>query len=214
MKVYSGLAMSKKPASIDINLVPKDPFFQTTLGRTLQWALSAGRYIVIFTELIVIVSFAARFTLDRQITDLNTDIFQSTSIIESYGDLESNFRGVQTRLEDVKEIDEEVNIVDVFENLTTVTPRDVTLDQLAITPSTVTITGNTLSQASFNLLINNLQLSGKFYNISINKVQSGDENEPGFTFSILANTKEIKREGSNDAGQKTKVNILDRTEGL
>jgi Tfp pilus assembly protein PilN len=205
--------MSKKPASIDINLVPRDPFFATTLGRTLQWALSAGRYIVIFTELIVIVSFAARFTLDRQLTDLNTEIFRSKSIIESFGDLETRFRSVQTRVEDVKKIDQEVNIVDVFQNLTSVTPRDVSLSQLSISPSSVTISGHTLSQTSFNLLINNLQLSGNFHNITVNRVESGNQNEPGFVFSIVANTREIKKESSNKASE-TKVNILDRTQGL
>lgn len=205
--------MSKKPATININLVPKDPFFQTTLGRALQWALSAGRYIVIFTELIVIVSFAARFTLDRQITDLNSRINTQKVTIQSYGDLEANFRSVQTRLDDVKEIDQEVNIVDVFENLSKVTPRDVVLDQLSITPSTVNISGNTLSQTSFNLLVNNLQLSGSFFNISIGKVETGEENEPGFTFTILANTREIKKEAVKSTGID-KVDILDRTEGL
>jgi Tfp pilus assembly protein PilN len=205
--------MSKKPASIDINLVPKDPFFQTTIGRVLQWALSAGRYIVIFTELIVIVSFAARFTLDRQITDLNTQIFKSKSIIQSFGDLETSFRSVQTRLDDVKKIDQEENIVDVFQNLSKVTPKDVNLSQLSISPSSVNISGNTLSQESFNLLVNNLQLSGSFHNISISKIESGDQNKPGFTFTISANTKEVKRETSKQA-PTDKVNILDRTEGI
>ena len=213
MDLYSLKQMSKKPATININLVPKDPFFQTTLGRALQWALSAGRYIVIFTELIVIVSFAARFTLDRQITDLNSKINTQKATIQSYGDLEANFRSVQTRLDDVKEIDQEVNIVDVFENLSKVTPRDVVLDQLSITPSTINISGNTLSQTSFNLLVNNLQLSGSFFNISIGKVETGEENEPGFTFSILANTREIKKEAVKSSGTD-KVDILDRTEGL
>lgn len=213
MEVYSEIAMSKKPATIDINLVPKDPFFQTTLGRALQWALSAGRYIVIFTELVVILSFAARFTLDRQITDLNTEIKKSEVTIKSYGELESIFRSVQTRIDTVKAIDQEVNIVDVFQNLKEVTPQDVILEQLSITPTSVTIRGNTLSQDSFSLLINNLQLSGKFFDITVSRVEAGEEKQPGFTFSIAANTKEVKRESSNER-QKTKVNILDRTEGL
>ena len=79
--------MKKQPAAITINLVPKDPFFATIPGRVLKWALSAGRYIVIFTELVVIISFATRFTLDRQVTDLNDTITSKEAIINSYGAL-------------------------------------------------------------------------------------------------------------------------------
>lgn len=206
--------MKQKPANITINLIPKDPFFQTPIGIFLQWALSAGRYIVIFTELIVIVSFAARFTLDRQLTDLNSQIFDQKTLIAAYGTLESNFRAAQTKLETVEKIDEEVNITDVFENLTLVTPQDVKLDQLTISPSTVTISGSTLSQTSFNLLINNLQLSQKFYNITVGKVESGDSSTAGFKFVITAATKQVQKQAGSTQKTEEKVNVLDRDGGI
>lgn len=205
--------MSKKPAAININLVPKDPFFHTTLGRALQWALSAGRYIIIFTELIVIISFAARFTLDRQITDLNSDIVQKQSVIESYGELENNFRLAQAKIENVQQIEQDVNIVDVFAKLSEVTPQDVTLSQLTIRPDGISATGKTLSQTSFNLLINNLQLSPQFRNVSVSKVESEDEGSPGLVFTITADTK-IKAVTSTTNSSEEKVNVLDRTQGL
>lgn len=206
--------MSKKPAAININLVPKDPFFQTTLGRTLQWALSAGRYIVIFTELVVIISFAARFTLDRQNSDLATEIEEKRVTIASYGELENNFRLAQTKIEKVSALEKDSNILEVFENLTQVTPRDVTLSQLSIQPSSVTITGKTLSQSSFNLLVTNLQISPLFNNITVSKVESADRNAPGFNFSISAKTKEIQPTTINKKVTEEKVDILDRTGDL
>lgn len=206
--------MKKQPAQIDINLVPRDPFFSTALGRFLQWALSAGRYIVIFTELVVIISFATRFTIDRQLTDLNSEIFKKKSIIESYGDLEQRFLSVQTRMDSIKQIEQDVILTSVFENLSKVTPRDVTLSQMTISPTTASITGTTLSQDSFNLLVNNLQLSGNFFNISVTKVESGEDKNPGFSFNITANTKEIKKEEAKKTTPTEKVDILDRTEGL
>lgn len=206
--------MKKSPATININLVPRDPFFQTVLGRFLQWALSAGRYIVIFTELIVLISFAARFTLDRKLTDLNSEINTKKNLLDSYGDLEDRFRTVQSRLDTIKQINQDINLNDVFESLSKVTPTDVHLSQLTIGPSSVSITGNTLSQESFNLLVNNLQLSGKFFNITVSKVESGDLQSPGFNFSIIANTKQVKKDTAAPSTKNEKVNILDRTEGL
>ena len=206
--------MPKKPAAININLVPKDPFFNSTIGRILQWALSAGRYIVIFTELVVIISFAARFTLDRQNNDLNSSIEEKKNIIESYGDLENNFRLAQTKIEKISALEKDSNILAVFENLTKVTPRDVTLSQLSIAPTTVTITGKTLSQSSFNLLVTNLQLSPQFTNISVSKVESGERNTPGFNFSISAKTKETQQTTVNKKVTEEKVDLLDRTGDL
>jgi Tfp pilus assembly protein PilN len=205
--------MSKKPAAISINLIPKDPFFHTPLGRALQWALSAGRYIVIFTELIVIISFAARFTLDRQITDLNSTILDQQSLIEGYGQLESDFRIAQAKIENIKEIEQDVNIVDVFERLSEVTPQDVTLSQLSIRPDGILVTGTTLSQSSFNLLVNNLQLSPRFNNVSVSKVESESGSNAGLNFTITAKTKDVQQKVVKKAVEE-KVDVLDRTQGL
>ena len=184
--------MSKKPTQIAINLVPKDPFYQTAIGRFLQWALSAGRYIVIFTELVVIGSFVTRFTLDRQITDLNNEILQKEEQIKGYATLEKDFRIVQARVEDYNQVVQDENLADVFPQLTSITPPDVFFSRVVINENQVTMNGSTLSQDSFNTLINNMQLSPTFKTVIINKIQSPEQNQPGFTFDITATTKELE----------------------
>ncbi len=184
----------KKAAQIEINLLPKDPFFSTIVGKILKWSLSAGRYIVIFTELVVIMSFIARFTLDRQVTDLNSSINQKKQIILSYGDTEETFRTIQEKITQYKQTEQETNIVETFESISNVMPEGIVLNELAIRPTNVIIAGQTLSQNSFNLLINNLQLSSKFSNINVSEIESSKDN-PGLSFSIKADTKpEVKIE--------------------
>jgi len=202
----------KKTAQIKINLVPKDPFFSTIVGKILKWSLSAGRYVVIFTELVVIMSFIARFTLDRKVTDLNGSINQKKQIILSYGDTEKNFRTVQEKISQYKQTEQETNIVDTFENLSKIMPDGITLQELAIRPTSVVISGKTLSQTSFNLLINNLQISPNFLKINVGDIESSNE-EPGLSFRIKADTKqEVKIEKAKIAEEK--VRLLDRTQGL
>jgi Tfp pilus assembly protein PilN len=181
--------VKKKPAQISINLLPKDPFFESILGRVLQWALSGGRYVVIFTELVVIISFAARFTLDRQVTDLNQALHQKESIIDSYGELEANFTAAQTKITSYNQLAQENNSTEVFTHLQAVTPDGISLSGLSIRPTSVTIAGNTLSQSAFNIFINNLQLSTNFHNVSVDRVESADRNTPGLSFRIRADTK-------------------------
>jgi hypothetical protein len=186
--------MKNKPAEIDINLVPKDPFYDTLVGRVLKWALSAGRYIVIFTELVVIASFATRFTLDRQLTDLNGEILIKQSIAESYGDLEKEFRLAQNKIEEYQKISANQPILENFDYISQVTPSGVVLEELVIDSHGVVAKGTTISQAAFNTLINNLQLSPHFINVTIDKVGSLEEkNIPGIAFSLRATTHEVKK---------------------
>ena len=203
----------KPPAQIKINLLPKDPFFESIVGRSLKWALSAGRYIVIFTELVVILSFVARFTLDRQVTDLNSDIQQKESIISSYGDLEDNFRSAQTKIQTITELDQDTKIVDVFPHISEVTPEGINYDELVIQPTGISAGGSTISQTALNLLITNLQLSPHFFNVSIDRIETQDDQSPGFAFRLRADTKVITTVTKKNAPAQ-KVDVLDRTQGL
>lgn len=201
--------MSKKPASININLVPKDPFFHTPLGRAMQWALSAGRYIVIFTELIVIISFGARFVLDRQLTNLNDSIHQKQVTIEGYAELEAQFRIAQAKIENVQQIEQDINIVDVFTSLQAVTPPDIVLSQLSIRPTSITVTGRSFSQSAFNTYITNLQLSPQFFDISVSRVESGESQTPGINFAIQAQTREQAQQTRSQTRQAPAANQED-----
>lgn len=182
----------KKPVQININLLPKDPFYSTVIGKVLRWALSAGRYIVIFTELVVIFSFVARFTLDRQVTDLNQSIAQKKVIIESYGNLEEEVRAVQDKILQYRQFEQETSSVETFANLTEVMPTNINLKELTINPTYVVISGETNSQQAFNLLINNLQISDKFHNIDVNSVESDDKNIGMLSFRIKADTRLVQ----------------------
>lgn len=180
--------VSKKPANrivdITVNLIPQDPFFETALGRFLKWALSVGRYIVIFTELIVIVSFASRFTLDRMVTDLTASIHQKQRVIESYGDLEVNFRFLQRQIEDYNQFKQDSNLVDIFPILNENVPRDVVFETLLIRPDSINFTGSALSQDALNVLVSNLQLNPHFSQVSVNSIESRGEKTAGFNFDM------------------------------
>jgi len=183
--------MPKKPANkkldITVNLVPEDPFLETVFGRFLKWALSVGRYIVIFTELVVIVSFVSRFTLDRMVTDLNSSLNQKEKVIASYGDLEKNFRFIQQQIEDYQQFKQESNLIDIFPILNANIPNDVIFETLLIRPGSINFTGTALSQDALNVLVNNLALSPYFTEVSINKIESRGERVSGFDFDIKSN---------------------------
>ena len=187
----------KKPANIKVNLLPKDPFLSTPVGKLLQWALSIGRYLVVFTELVVIISFASRFTIDRQITDLNVAILQKETIIDSYGDLEQNVRNVQKKIETYRQVEQQETVTDIFPVLTEVTPPDVVLTDLQMRPGRVTLTGITPSNVSLGILINNLQVSGRFSDISVERIGTAKDTNSGLGFKIEANVRKVATTNAN-----------------
>jgi len=187
----------KQPAQITVNLLPKDPFLSTPLGKLLQWALSIGRYLVIFTELIVIVSFASRFTIDRRITDLNTTILQKQIAIESYGELEQSIRDTQKKIDAYTQIEQQENVTSIFPALTAITPPDVTLSELEMRPGHLSMSGKTLSNVSLGLFINNLQVSGRFTDVTVERIGTAKDVNTGLGFKIEANVKKVALQNAN-----------------
>lgn len=203
--------MSARKKPLAINLVPQDPFLESPLGRFMQWAMGAGRYIVIFTEIIVILSFAARFTLDRQITDLNDKLNQQVNMIKGFQDLEAEIRLVQTQTEEIKKQQNSDNMLKVFEELTRIIPVDVTLEKMQISRTGVSAQGVALSQSAFSQLVNNMQLSGKFYSVRIGKIESIESGSTAVSFTITADTGQAPqvKAAPQPVKETTEENILE-----
>ena len=67
-------------------------------GRFLKWSLTAGRYIIILTELVVIMAFMSRFKLDHDLSDLNDAILGKQALLEASSNTEKVLRLTQARL--------------------------------------------------------------------------------------------------------------------
>src|SRR3989339_1176585 len=87
---------------ISINLLGLEQQEHSPIGRFIGWATTYGRYIMVTTEMIVLVAFLSRFSLDRQLTDLKDEIMQKQDIIAANQDLEIQFRQIQDSLNKMK----------------------------------------------------------------------------------------------------------------
>jgi len=155
----------------EISLLPTEEFEKTRLGRFLKWALSFGRWIVILTELIVILCFLSRFKLDRDLTDLGEKIKEQQAIIASFGDLEENFRNLQKRLATVDQLEKEQLLTStLLAELSETIPLDVSLDEMTVKEKEIEISGLALSEAGFGSLIKELDKSEKFKRITLDNV--------------------------------------------
>lgn len=86
----------------EISLLPDEINKNTLSARFLRWLTTVGRFIVVFTELIVICAFISRFWLDRQNSDLSEAIRQQKAILNSTSEFEKEFTLLQTKLREVR----------------------------------------------------------------------------------------------------------------
>lgn len=168
-----------------IELLPQEDWQKGKFGRLLKWALTVGRYIVIITELIVILAFLSRFKFDRDLTDLNEKIKQQQAIIQSSTQFEQKFRFLQKQLLNIETLEKErLQTNRVLTELASLTPIDVYLSDLNITDKEVKLTATALSEGGLASFLNNLKKSPSFDKISLSQVSSGIEKEIGVNFQL------------------------------
>ena len=172
-----------------INLLPKEEFAESTLGRALTWALSTFRIIVIVTELIVVCAFLSRFWLDAKITDLNDQIKQKSSIISSFSPLEKKFRQVQIKLSVFSTLTSNGQLVSkTIKTVYSYLPPDVFLNSFSYKDRGSNINATTLSEQSISQLIANLDSLGLFSKISLDQVNS-QKNKASLNFNLTVTLK-------------------------
>ena len=82
---------------LDINLLAQTNINAKPLGKFLKWSLTYGRYIIIGTQIIVLLAFLSRFKLDQDLSDLHTKIDEKVNILEALAPIENNTRLLQDK---------------------------------------------------------------------------------------------------------------------
>ncbi len=174
------------PAKKEINLLKKKEFDKSLLGITLHWALTYGRYIIIGTEIVVLLAFISRFKFDRDLTDLREEISQKQTIIEASRDFEWEIISIHNHLAQIKTgKSNQRKIVELMRYIETITPPDVFFDALLFNEQTVSLSTKALTSGSITTFINNMRLSPLFTDV---RVDTLEQKEGGITLFYLKAT--------------------------
>lgn len=165
-------ALKSSFSSININLLPNSSDFEkTSWGKFLKWALTVGRYIVIFTELIVISAFLARFKLDKDITDLHESIQQEKNIISSFSSLEKKYRNLQARTITIANLsNNQIDFEKLLREISDFTPIDATFSDITFQNGVLTLTGTSLSGEGLATLLYQYKNSPNYTDVSLDNV--------------------------------------------
>lgn len=165
--------------AININLLDRPSFEKTPLGMTLSWALSYGRYIIVCTEIVVLLAFIFRFSLDRKITDLNEEINQKTAIIKANATFENQYRILQKRIVEIGTVFTNQDIsFGTLKYLESITPIGIRFSTLGLSGKNLSISAVADNNNSLATFTNNLKSSGKLSQVNLtglskNLAQSG-----------------------------------------
>lgn len=175
---------SARPHHLSINLLPQDPFYESPVGRVMAWASTVGRYLVIFTEIVVIFSFASRFKLDRDLTDLNAAILQKSFIVDSYGPLENDVRLVQKKIEYLNQQKTAYNALDILDLISNNIPQNIAYSLIQVYAQEVQLTGTALTPEALATLVRLLQRQPLTKALYVDQIKSLTNGASGFEFSM------------------------------
>ena len=157
---------------VSVNLLGREEQSESPIGRIVTWATTYGRYIMISTEIVVLLAFLSRFTLDRKLTDLNEAIDQKRAIIEANAPFEKEVRTIQSQLAEISTlIADQIKPVNLLLLTKTLLPADVYFESLTITKNSLTAETVAGTTDGFAIFINNLQTIRQFAMIDISDIK-------------------------------------------
>ncbi|KKP29551.1 MAG: hypothetical protein UW35_C0043G0004 [Candidatus Collierbacteria bacterium GW2011_GWF2_44_15] len=172
-----------------INLLPKDSFEFSALGKILKWTTTVGRILVVMTEFVVILAFASRFYFDKKLNDLNDEIEGKLAVIEGYAEVESSMREVLARQAVITESGSEaVNVEERISSISRAIPVGVSLSTMRIETKEVLLTGSAGSEGLFAQTLTNFKRAAEVSKVSLGQT-SYDQGEGRVVFNITVTYK-------------------------
>jgi hypothetical protein len=178
--------MSAQPVSV--NLLDQPEFESSSVARLFNWAVTYGRYIMIGTEVIVLLAFISRFSLDRKLTDLREEIAQKQIILEANKGFEEEIIQLQNTTKQIRSIvDIQEKPLSIFYDISRTLPSDVTIRSYTQEANKLSLTLVAGTTNGFSLFLSRLQQSSTFIDIEVTEINK----DPliGTLFKIVAKFK-------------------------
>jgi Tfp pilus assembly protein PilN len=172
-----------------INLLPKDSFEFSTLGKILKWATTVGRVLVVLTEFVVLLAFGSRFYFDKKLDDLNTEITQKQAQITAYAQVETETRKILAKQQPIKDtLSGGLGFKSKIDGLTQILPAGTVLNTFTLNSNSLEISGKAQSEYGFAQFLNGIKTMQKVASVNLEST-SFDQISGGVKFAILINFK-------------------------
>ncbi|BCX14499.1 MAG: hypothetical protein KatS3mg088_182 [Patescibacteria group bacterium] len=172
-----------------INLLPKDKFSESDVGRIVFWFLSTFRIMVIVVELIVVAAFLSRFWLDSKNADLSDEIKQKEAQIRAFEETEKKFRELQKRLVAFSTLSSQTSTYSILGLISKQMPPKITLYSINFLPDEISVAGNTPTDQELAQFLVNLKSENRFEKITLAQLSPKKEDASILSFTIYLKVK-------------------------
>lgn len=161
--------MLNSPQSINLIKNKQIPLFD----KFMNWALTVGRLIVILTEIVAVLAFIYRFSLDEKLIDLHSAIKQKQALVSLQKQDENKYRNLQDRIalaSDLSEKNAKTN--KIILDLIGLIPQGARIDSLTFSKNKLTINANINSVSSLTDFVSVLKDYPDIKAVSIDNIES------------------------------------------
>jgi hypothetical protein len=187
--------MPKDPEnlSINIDLLKSQGSSQKLLAKAIKWLLSAGRYLIIFVELVVLIAFLTRFFIDAQIVQTTEEIARRVPFVEGSKPTEVLIKKTQFQLSTIRQLRANSPEFDaIIQSIADQTPGGISLSKIIFESGTdktgLTIEGEATTNLELSNFVYGLKTNNSFSDVGIINVELDNEL---LNFTITGNFRPI-----------------------
>lgn len=159
---------------------------ETLSDRVVYFALHYLRYILVITQIVVIIVFFIKFKVDQEIIDLKESVSQKQEIIAVSKPLIDEAQRINRQIGEISTIvTEQDNLREAFNYILSVFPADLYLSSLSIRGTKFVLTGMSANPNAIRFFLNRLQKDARFESIALKNIQKKDD---GLYFSFDLDT--------------------------
>ncbi len=168
-----------------INLIGQKSSKKGVINKVNYFFFNYFRYILVFTQLIVISVLFFRFTIDQSIIDLKESISQQEEVLKAVKPILDETERVDAKLKKTKNIlENQEAFQSQIDYLIPKFPETMFLSKLAFTKDTVQMEGAIINPNHLQSFFNKIKTENKYADVSLGDIQKGKE---GFLFSMSLN---------------------------
>ena len=161
--------MSNSLSSINLVKNKQIPLFD----KFMDWALTIGRLIVILTEVIAVMAFIYRFSLDDKLVNLHSAIKQQQNIISVLKNDENKYRNLQDRIAIAANFSTKgIKINQTITDILALIPSQMKINNFILNKDKVNISIDIISISSLENLINSLKGYAGIKSISVDNIEN------------------------------------------
>ncbi len=147
----------------------------------LDWVLTIGRLIVIITEVVAVIAFVYRFSLDERLVELHSAIKQKQNIISILKSDENKYRNLQDRIAIASTFSTKaIASNQTIAGIVSLIPDQIKISNLLLNKDRVNLSINVVSVSSLENFIKSLKNYHNIKSISVDNI----ENKPSIGLSV------------------------------